>query len=120
MGASTASGTTGPLGTELKNNLRDAWWHDMVRCPPAGPDGEPVSIVGLDSSIIQNPRAWEASGHVGGFNDPMVDCRETKSRYRADHLHCLGVKGDTSGQIYAFVEMTTTRWPVQGRSSRST
>ena len=69
-----------------------------------GPDGEPVSIVGLDSSIIQNPRVWEASGHVGGFNDPMVDCRETKSRYRADHLLCLGDKGDSQGQIYAFVE----------------
>ena len=76
----------GPLGAELKNNLRDAWWKDMVRNPPIGPDGEPVRIVGLDSAIIQNPRVWEASGHVAGFNDPMVDCRETKSRYRADHL----------------------------------
>ena len=94
----------GPLGTELKNNLRDAWWHDMVRCPPTGPDGEPVSIVGLDSSIIQNPRAWEASGHVGGFNDPMVDCRETKSRYRADHLLCLDAGAEEGGQRYAFVE----------------
>ena len=76
----------GPLGTELKNNLRDAWWQDMVRCPPVGPDGEVVDILGLDSSIIQNPRVWEASGHVGGFNDPMADCRESKARYRADHL----------------------------------
>ncbi|MCC5848832.1 MAG: glycine--tRNA ligase [Verrucomicrobia bacterium] len=76
----------GPLGTELKNNLRDAWWQDMVRSPPVGPDGEVVNILGLDSSIIQNPRVWEASGHVGGFNDPMSDCRESKSRYRADHL----------------------------------
>ncbi|MBT4584724.1 MAG: glycine--tRNA ligase, partial [Phycisphaerae bacterium] len=73
----------GPMGTELKNNLRDAWWHDMVHCPPMGPDGEPLSIVGIDSSIIQNPKVWEASGHVGGFNDPMVDCRESKARYRA-------------------------------------
>jgi len=76
----------GPLGTALKNNIRDHWWKHMVECPPIGPDGEPVSIVGLDSSIIQNPRTWEASGHVGGFNDPMVDCTETKKRYRADHL----------------------------------
>ncbi len=76
----------GPLGTELKNNLRDAWWHDMVRCPPAGADGEQLEIVGLDSAIIQNPKVWEASGHVGGFNDPMVDCRKCKSRFRADHL----------------------------------
>ena len=76
----------GPLGVELKNNLRDAWWHDMVRCPPAGPDGEMLTIVGLDSAIIQNPKVWEASGHVGGFNDPMVDDKETKQRFRADHL----------------------------------
>ncbi len=79
----------GPLGVELKNNLRDAWWNDMVRCPPAGPDGTPVDIVGVDTAIIQNPRVWEASGHVGGFNDPMVDCRESKARYRADHLLVL-------------------------------
>lgn len=76
----------GPLGVELKNNLRDAWWNRMVKCPPLGPDGQPLQIVGLDAAIIQHPRAWEASGHVGGFNDPMVDCKETKLRYRADHL----------------------------------
>lgn len=76
----------GPLGTELKNNLRDSWWKHMVVTPPIGPDGSPVSIVGLDSAIIQNPKVWMASGHVGGFNDPMVDCRESKARYRADHL----------------------------------
>jgi glycyl-tRNA synthetase len=76
----------GPLGVELKNNLRDLWWKSMVLCPPIGPDGAPVEIVGLDSSIIQNPKAWVASGHVGGFSDPMVDDKETKLRYRADHL----------------------------------
>jgi glycyl-tRNA synthetase len=79
----------GPLGVELKNNLRDRWWKAMVITPPIGPDGNPVEIVGLDSAIIQNPKAWEASGHVGGFSDPMVDCRETKLRYRADHLIIL-------------------------------
>lgn len=79
----------GPLGTELKNNLRDAWWKHMVTTPPIGPDGSPVEIVGIDSSIIQNPKTWEASGHVGGFSDPMVDCKETKKRYRQDHLIVL-------------------------------
>ncbi|MEM6506097.1 MAG: glycine--tRNA ligase, partial [Planctomycetota bacterium] len=82
----------GPLGTALKNNIRDWWWRCMVDCPPIGPDGEPVSIVGLDSAIIQNPKTWEHSGHVGGFNDPMVDDTETKQRFRADHLwaaYCL-------------------------------
>ncbi len=86
----------GPLGTELKNNLRDFWWKSMVTTPPIGPDGEPVQIVGLDSSIIQNPKAWVASGHVGGFNDPMVDCKESKKRYRADHINVYVPKnGDT-------------------------
>ncbi len=79
----------GPLGVELKNNLRDLWWKSMVTTPPIGPDGVPVQIVGLDSSIIQNPKVWEASGHVGGFSDPMVDCKESKKRYRADHLVVL-------------------------------
>jgi glycyl-tRNA synthetase len=79
----------GPLGTELKNNLRDAWWKHMVITPPLGPDGAPVEIVGVDSAIIQNPKAWVASGHVGGFSDPMVDCKETKKRYRQDHLVVL-------------------------------
>lgn len=91
----------GPLGTELKNNIRDSWWKAMVLCPPIGPDGEPVQIVGLDSSIIQNPKAWEASGHVGGFNDPMVDCKESKKRYRADHVTVL-IPKDSEGPWIAF------------------
>lgn len=93
----------GPLGVELKNNLRDLWWKNMVLCPPIGPDGSPVEIVGVDSAIIQNPKAWEASGHVGGFSDPMVDCRETKLRYRADHLIVLRHITDTD-KVVAFVQ----------------
>src|SRR6187401_3641669 len=81
----------GPLGVELKRNLKEAWWYDNVRCPSAGPDGEIIDMVPLDSSIVMNPKIWIASGHVGGFNDPMVDCRETKSRYRADQLLCSEV-----------------------------
>lgn len=91
----------GPLGVELKNNIRDLWWKAMVLTPPIGPDGVPVQIVGLDSAIIQNPKCWEASGHIGGFNDPMVDCRETKNRYRADHLTVL-VPKDGEGPSLAF------------------
>ncbi|MCA9293134.1 MAG: glycine--tRNA ligase [Phycisphaerales bacterium] len=97
----------GPLGAQLKKNLRDAWWQDVVMKGAGGqlgPNGKPVSIVPVDSCLIQNPKVWEASGHVGGFNDPMVDCRETKARYRADHLMCMGKKGDKQGQIYAFIE----------------
>ena len=93
----------GPLGVALKNNIRDSWWRNTVECPPIGPDGEPVSIVGLDSAIIQNPKVWKASGHVDGFSGPMVDCTETKKRYRQDHLELLVPKsGD--GLMYAFTE----------------
>jgi glycyl-tRNA synthetase len=76
----------GPLGTLLKNNIRDWWWRNMVECPPIGPDGHPIEMVGIDTAIIQNPKTWEASGHAAGFADPMVDCSETQKRYRADHL----------------------------------
>lgn len=78
----------GPLGVELKRNIKDVWWQDMVRNPPPGPDGEEISMVGVDCSIIMNPKVWEASGHVGGFSDPMIDCRTDgcKARFRADQL----------------------------------
>ncbi len=88
----------GPLGIQLKNNLRDAWWHSMVECPPLGPDAKPLSIVGIDTAIIQHPKTWEASGHVSGFADLMVDCHETKLRYRADHITCIEVFYEKNGQ----------------------
>lgn len=98
----------GPLGTELKNNLRDLWWKAMVITPPLGPDGAPVQIVGIDSAIIQNPKTWEASGHVGGFSDPMVDCKETKKRYRADHLFVqMHREGTQKVKMVAFLEGTS-------------
>ncbi len=78
----------GPLGVELKRNIKDAWWEDMVRNPPIGPDGKEFQMVGVDCSIIMNPKVWEASGHVGGFSDPMVDCKTDgcKGRFREDQL----------------------------------
>jgi glycyl-tRNA synthetase len=76
----------GPLGVELKKNVKDAWWHDMVRNPAPGPDGQEISMVGVDCSIIMNPKVWEASGHVGGFADQMVDCKKCRKRYRADKV----------------------------------
>ena len=88
----------GPLGVELKRNVKDAWWEDMVsrhdNTMPAVGAPAAFDMVGLDCSILMNPRVWEASGHVGGFNDPMVDCRETKNRYRADQLTVFGVVTD--------------------------
>ncbi len=76
----------GPLGVLLKNNIKDAWWHDMVQNPPPGPDGQEIAMVGVDCSIIMNPRVWEASGHVGGFADPMRKCSKCGHFVRADQL----------------------------------
>jgi glycyl-tRNA synthetase len=78
----------GPLGVELKKNIKDVWWQDMVRNPPPGPDGQEITMVGVDCALIMNPKVWEASGHVAGFSDPMVDCKTEgcKGRFRADQL----------------------------------
>ena len=79
----------GPLGAQLKKNLRDAWWDDVVMLPcwgRKGPAGDAVRIVPLDSCIIQNPKVWVASGHVGGFADPMRKCPKCGHFVRADHL----------------------------------
>lgn len=81
----------GPLGVLLKNNIRDSWWRTMVEVPPIGPDGHPIDMVGIDTAIIQNPKTWVASGHVGGFSDPMVDCRACKTRFRADHVRAMEI-----------------------------
>ncbi|MDB5308452.1 MAG: glycine--tRNA ligase [Gemmataceae bacterium] len=90
----------GPLGVELKRNVKEAWWQDMVRNPPPGPDGQEIRMVGLDCSIIMNPKVWVASGHVGGFSDPMVDCKTSKKRYRADQLELL--TADAGGKAIYF------------------
>ena len=68
----------GPLGVELKNNLKNAWWKRFVQQEP--------NNVGLDSAIIMNPKVWKASGHLDGFSDPLLDCKECKTRHRADKL----------------------------------
>jgi glycyl-tRNA synthetase len=81
----------GPLGVELKRNIKDAWWHDMVHNPPPGPAGEEIAMVGVDCALIMNPKVWEASGHVGGFADPMVDCKKCRRRYRADKVVLAGL-----------------------------
>ena len=68
----------GPYGVELANNIKSFWWESMVQ--------RERNIVGLDSAIVTHPKVWEASGHVGGFSDPMVECKECNTRSRADHL----------------------------------
>ena len=68
----------GPLGVEFKNNVKKAWWRKFVQESPYN--------VGLDSAILMNPQTWVASGHVGGFSDPLMDCKDCKTRHRADQL----------------------------------
>ena len=68
----------GPLGVELKNNVKRAWWQKFVQENPYN--------VGLDAAILMNPQTWVASGHLGGFSDPLMDCRECHERFRADKV----------------------------------
>lgn len=75
----------GPLGVELKRNVKDAWWRKVVR--------ERDDVVGLDSAILMHSKTWEASGHLTNFNDALIDCKTCKSRFRADHL----IEGAVSG-----------------------
>ena len=68
----------GPMGVEFKNNVKKAWWKKFVQ--------ESKYNVGLDAAILMNPKTWEASGHIGGFSDPLIDCKSCKARFRADKL----------------------------------
>ena len=91
----------GPMGVELKRNVREAWWRDMVTAhnelepPPGAPS--PYEMVGLDCAIIMHPQVWKCSGHYDLFHDLMVDCRESKRRYRYDQVQGRWVeaKGQT-------------------------
>ena len=85
----------GPLGVEFKNNVKRAWWKKFVQESPYN--------VGLDSAILMNPQVWVASGHVGGFSDPLMDCKECKTRHRADKL-IEDADGDPNGM--SFEEMS--------------
>jgi glycyl-tRNA synthetase len=82
----------GPLGVELKRNVKDAWWRSMVLTRR--------DVVGLDSAILQHPDVWRTSGHVDSFSDPMVDCRQCKARFRADDLD-TAVCGETKKPLSA-------------------
>ncbi|MGI8818902.1 MAG: glycine--tRNA ligase [Gemmatimonadales bacterium] len=80
----------GPLGVALKKNVKDRWWNAMVQ----GRD----DIEGLDAAILMHPKVWEASGHVAGFTDPLVDCRQCKNRFRADDPRIKGTPGQPDAQ----------------------
>src|SRR5574343_1303425 len=68
----------GPYGSELKKNIKDYWWKSMTQMNQ--------NIVGIDAAIFMHPTTWKASGHVDAFNDPLIDNKDSKKRYRADHL----------------------------------
>ena len=80
----------GPLGVELKKNVKDRWWSAMVHARD--------DIEGLDAAILMHPKVWEASGHVAGFTDPLVDCRHCKNRFRADDPRIKGTPGQPDAQ----------------------
>ena len=96
----------GPLGVELKNNVKKAWWKKFIQ--------ESVYNVGLDAAILMNPSVWEASGHLGGFSDPLIDCKECKSRFRADKIiedhyqekgeDVKGLDGKTSEELVEIID----------------
>ncbi len=107
----------GPLGVLFKNNVKQAWWKKFIQ--------QSKYNVGLDSAILMNPQVWVASGHVGGFNDPLLDCRSCKSRYRADKLIEdwnakngieLPVDGWTNEQLVAYIKEKNITCPYCGKS----
>lgn len=86
----------GPLGVELKQNIKNCWWDFMVRSRE--------NVVGMDGSILMHPEVWVASGHVSGFHDPLVDCKESKNRYRYDQLMVYRHPSRTDLPLFAFPE----------------
>src|SRR5690606_21227795 len=89
----------GPLGVALKKNIENLWWRTFVE--------ERDDMYGIDAAILMNPKAWESSGHVAGFSDPLVECADCKKRFRADHLEdadaCPGCgKRGTLGEARQF------------------
>ncbi|MGO9527641.1 MAG: glycine--tRNA ligase, partial [Verrucomicrobiia bacterium] len=90
----------GPAGAELKRNIKDAWWNDVVRSR--------TDVVGIDGTIITHPRVWEASGHTTAFNDPMVDCRACRHRFRSDQIDPV------SGEVWTFDQSHVRRRGFSG------
>ncbi|HQY30542.1 MAG TPA: glycine--tRNA ligase, partial [Thermomicrobiales bacterium] len=99
-----------PLGVELKNNIKQLWWKTFVQ--------RRRDMVGLDAGILMHPKVWEASGHVVNFNDPLVDCKTCKSRFRADHLLedklGLNVEGKTPDELTAILRGANLACPHCG------
>ena len=102
----------GPLGVELKNNIKKAWWKKFVQESPYN--------VGLDSAILMNPQTWVASGHLGGFSDPLMDCKACKTRHRADNLieafDGTNPAGWTNEQMMSYIREKGIKCPNCGKS----
>ena len=102
----------GPLGVELKNNIKKAWWKKFVQESPYN--------VGLDSAILMNPQTWVASGHLGGFSDPLMDCKSCKTRHRADKLiedfDGTNTGGWTNEQLMSYIREHDIKCPECGKS----
>ena len=101
----------GPLGVTLKRTLKDLWWDAFITKDP--------NVVGLDSAILLHPKTWEASGHVGGFSDPLIDCKSCKTRHRADHLIegaglDLSADGLKKEELEALIKTHTIKCPNCG------
>ena len=103
----------GPLGVEFKNNVKKAWWKKFIQESPYN--------VGLDAAILMNPKTWVASGHVGGFSDPLMDCKDCKTRHRADHLieEAEGVSpnGWSNEQMLEFIKDKGIKCPDCGSTN---
>jgi len=87
----------GPLGVHLKNNIKQLWWKRFI--------SQNKLNVGVDSSILLNPKTWEATGHLAGFKDPLMDCKECKTRYRADNLISSATKGKVDADGWSYQDM---------------
>jgi len=87
----------GPLGVSLKNNLKQFWWKRFV--------SQNKLNVGIDSSILLNPKTWEATGHVSGFKDPLMDCKVCKSRHRADNLIAQATHNEVDADGWDYQKM---------------
>ncbi len=87
----------GPVGVEIKNNIKSAWWKRFVQ--------ESTNSYGVDAAILMNPRVWEASGHTTSFSDPQMDCKECKSRHRADNLIEAHSKGEVNPDLMSYEQM---------------
>lgn len=105
----------GPVGIELKNNIKKEWWKKFVQ--------EAENSMGVDASILMNPRVWEASGHLASFTDPLMDCRECKTRHRADTLienfskNAVNASGMTNEDMEKYIVKNSVPCPVCGKSN---